>query len=259
MPTTVYIMKQEEWEAVAKTLVLCFKQEKYLPVQISRIFLEKCIFDTTPSNEELLESFLGFLPDMDRGLIKDALDNFDSVDENELLDAFSNFNLRVYPSKDNFRKLVVELAHHELIQKPSFVTLCWFPILSCHLKPLIDKLEDTYEQSIVTTRKVLNLLVFPEEMSKAEKATAEALKRYVKTCTTEKLTMLLRFCTGSDIIIGKKITVRITPPMSDFSLCPVAHTCGCVLELSRSYDNFLLLREHFENVLDTKVLRMDIV
>lgn len=176
IPTTVHIMKQEEWEAVAKTLVLCFKQEKYLPVQLSRMFLEKCIFDTAPSNEELLESFLGFLPDMDRGLIKDALDNFDGVDENELLDAFSNFNLRVYPSKDNFRKLVIELAHHELIQKPSFVTLCWFPILSCHLKPLIGKLEDTYEQSKVTNRKILNLLVFPEDMSKAEKATAEALK-----------------------------------------------------------------------------------
>lgn len=29
--TTVHIIKQEEWEAVAKTLVLCFKQEKYLP------------------------------------------------------------------------------------------------------------------------------------------------------------------------------------------------------------------------------------
>lgn len=96
-------------------------------------------------------------------------------------------------------------------------------------------------------------------MSKAEKATAEALKRYVKTCTTEKLVMFLRFCTGSDIVIGKKITVRITPPMSVFSFCPVAHTCGCVLELSRYYDNFLLLREHIENALETKVLRMGIV
>lgn len=74
IPMTVHSKKQEEWEAVAKTLVLCFRHEKYLPVQISRYFLEKCIFDTTPSNEELLESFLGFLPDMDRGLIKDALD-----------------------------------------------------------------------------------------------------------------------------------------------------------------------------------------
>lgn len=91
-------------------------------------------------------------------------------------------------------------------------------------------------------------------MSKAEKATAEALKRYVKTCTTEKLVMFLRFCTGSDIV-----TVRITPPMSDFSFCPVAHTCGCVLELSRYYDNFLLLREHIEHALETKVLRMGIV
>lgn len=124
---------------------------------------------------------------------------------------------------------------------------------------MVGKLEDVYEESKVTNKKVLNLFVFPDDMTKAEKETCDALKRYVKTCSTEKLKMLLRFCTGSDIIIGKKITLRITPPMTDFSLCPVAHTCGCVLELSRSYDNFLLLREHLENVLDTKVLRMDIV
>lgn len=89
-------------------------------------------------------------------------------------------------------------------------------------------------------------------------ATAEALKRFLKTCTTEKLVMFLRFCSGSDIFIGKKITVQIPPPMSDFSVCPVAHTCECVLELSRYYDNFLLLREHVENALGTKVLRMSI-
>jgi hypothetical protein len=169
IPTTVHIIKQKEWEAVAKPLVLCFKQEKYLPVQLSRMFLYKCIFDTAPSNEELLGSFLGFLPEMDRGLIKDALENFDGVDEIEILDAFLNFNLRVYSSKDNFRKLVIELAHHELIQKTSFVTLCWFPIVSCHLKPLIDKLGDTYEQSKVINRKNLNLHVFPKDMSKVLK------------------------------------------------------------------------------------------
>ncbi|XP_061191652.1 uncharacterized protein LOC133199847 [Saccostrea echinata] len=240
IPTTVHIMKQEEWEAVAKVLVLSFKQEKYFPIQLSQIFLKKCIFDITPTNEELLESFMAFLPDMDRGLIKDALDDFNGVEENELLDALSNFNLRVYPTKENFRKLLIELAHHELIQKPSFVTLCWFPIFSSHLKPLIGRLEEIYEQSKVTNKKVLNLFVFPEDLTKAEKATADSLKRYIKTCSTEKLTLLLRFCTGSDIIIGKKITVRFTPPMPEFTLCPVAHTCGCVLELSRSYDNFLL-------------------
>ncbi|XP_061194678.1 uncharacterized protein LOC133202815 [Saccostrea echinata] len=204
IPTTVHIMKQEEWEAVAKVLVLSFKQEKYFPIQLSQIFLKKCIFDITPTNEELLESFMAFLPDMDRGLIKDALDDFNGVEENELLDALSNFNLRVYPTKENFRKLLIELAHHELIQKPSFVTLCWFPIFSSHLKPLIGRLEEIYEQSKVTNKKVLNLFVFPEDLTKAEKATADSLKRYIKTCSTEKLTLLLRFCTGSDIIIGKK-------------------------------------------------------
>ena len=60
---------------------------------------------------------------MDIRLTRDALDGFDSVNENELLETLSNFNPRVYPTKDHFNKLAIELVHHELIQKPSFVAL----------------------------------------------------------------------------------------------------------------------------------------
>ena len=95
-------------------------------------------------------------------------------------------------------------------------------------------MEDVYKESIVTNKKVLDLFVFPDDMSKAKKETCDVLKRYVKTCSTGKLKMLLRFCTESDIIIEKKIALRITPPMTDFSLCPVAIACGCILALSRS-------------------------
>lgn len=86
------------------------------------------------------------LPDIDRCLIKGALDNLDSVDENEI-HAFSNLRLSVSFQRQ-LKKLVVELARHELIKKPSFVTLCWFPFLRCHLKPLMGKLEYRYKQSI---------------------------------------------------------------------------------------------------------------
>lgn len=204
IPTTVHIMKQEEWEAVGKVLVLSYKQEKYFPIQLSKMFLQKCIFNYTPTEEDLILSFLSFLPEIDRVTVKDALDNFGQSDEAELIEALSNFHLRVYPTKDNLRKLITEVAHHELIQKPSFVTLCWSSILSTHLKYLITSLEEVYDQCRVSNKKVLNALEFPEELTKAEKATVDALKRYIKTCSLEKLGMFLRFCTGSDILIGKK-------------------------------------------------------
>lgn len=99
-------------------------------------------------NKKLLESFLRCLPDIDRCLIKGALDNLDSVDENEI-HAFSNLRLRVFPSKDNLRSLWLSWhAMNLIIKKPSFVTLCWFPFLRCHLKPLMGKLEYRYKQSI---------------------------------------------------------------------------------------------------------------
>ena len=259
IPTTVHIMKEEEWQAVGKAIVFCYKQEKYLPIHISKMFLEQCIYKTIPTEEDLIKSFMGYLPTIDRDIVKAALDDFDTVENDDIFDALSRFHLRVLPNKNNFRKLINDVAHHELVQKPSFVALCWGPILQNHLKPLIYDLEMIYNESEVTRKKVLKALAFPEMMTNIEKDISEFLKRFLKTCSQETLTMFVRFCTGSDILLGKEITVRMTPPMPIFELSPIAHTCGCVLEISKSYDSYLLLREHFQNILDSKVLRMDII
>ena len=57
----------------------------------------------------------------------------------------------------------------------------------------------------------------------------------------------------------KEISLILTPPMSDFTCRPISHACGPTLELSTTYDSYLRLRGDFDEVLDSKVLRMDIV
>lgn len=148
IPTTVHIMKEEEWQAVGKALVFCYKQEKYLPINISKMFLEQCMYKTIPTEEDLIKSFMGYLPTIDRDIVKAALEDFDSVEKDDIFDALSRFHLRVLPDKNNFKKLIHDVAHHELIQKPSFVALCWGPILQCHMKPLIYDLETIYNVKV---------------------------------------------------------------------------------------------------------------
>lgn len=64
---------------------------------------------------------------------------------------------------------------------------------------------------------------------------------------------------GADILLGKRITVRLVAPVSEFSRRPVAHTCGCVLEVPDSYCSFVDLRNDFSAILKSSVWSMDIV
>lgn len=199
------------------------------------------------------------IPPLDRDVLRLALNRFQDVDEEDLLEALATVECRVTPTQGNIQNVITELANLHVIKKTAYVAECWGPILKQYLIPILSKsLECINEELTVTTRKVLKLLCFPDINSLAEKATADAFKQYVKLCTPEKLSAFLRFVTGSDLILGKSIKVSFTPPVSDFTLRPVAHTCGCELHLSKSYDSLILLREHFDNILDSKMLRMDI-
>ncbi|KAL3866619.1 hypothetical protein ACJMK2_043903 [Sinanodonta woodiana] len=226
-------MKREHWEAVAKVLICGYERERYLPIQLAQVFLQRCIDGKDVQDEKMLNTFLSYLLIMDREIFEMALNDFDSMDEEDLYDVSSSYEARIMPTKDNIRKLVRDISHHQIVQKPSFVTECWSPLLQCYLRPLLPKtgLEEVYRDLHVTNKKVLNLLQLPDDISKAEKLTLDALRQYIKSCNKDKLTAFLRFCTE----------IRLTPSMSVLTLRPIAHTCGCVLELSTSYDNFLLL------------------
>lgn len=64
---------------------------------------------------------------------------------------------------------------------------------------------------------------------------------------------------GADMLIGKDIKVSLVTPSSDFTRRPVAHTCGCVLELPNTYTSYVDLRNYFNVVLKSDVWSMDII
>ncbi|KAL3885448.1 hypothetical protein ACJMK2_025634 [Sinanodonta woodiana] len=90
IPTTVHIMRRVHWEAVAKVLICGYEQEGYrhLPILLSEVFLQRCIDGKDVQDEQLLNTFLSSLPTMDREIFEMALNDFDSLDEEDLYDVF---------------------------------------------------------------------------------------------------------------------------------------------------------------------------
>ena len=260
VPVTVHTLQEREWQGIAHIIILGFKQERYFPIQLSKIWMKKCMFpEVTVDEGDIIESFLTeFLPDIEREILQTAATNFESVDNDELLEILHQYDGRVLPNSTNIWKVINEVAHHEMIQKPSFVYECWSPILSQHIE-LKTAIHSLYDELMPTAKKVLKILILPEANSVAEQKTIDALKRYIKNSTQDKLHEFLRYCTGSDLLVRNAITVRVTGLMSDIERRPIAHTCGCVLELSSSYADFVTLRSDFDSILNSKALFMDIV
>ena len=68
--------------------------------------------------------------------------------------------------------------------------------------------------------------------------------------------------TGSDLLVKENIFVRLfkcDAHTSNFARSPVAHTCGCILELLDNYTELAELRGEFNGILKSAVWVMDIV
>jgi len=69
---------------------------------------------------------------------------------------------------------------------------------------------------------------------------------------------MLRFSTGANLLVKEKIFIRFVD-LEEYGRRPVSHTCGCVLELPRQYDNYPEFRSEFLSILESSVWVMDII
>ena len=117
-----------------------------------------------------------------------------------------------------------------------------FPEFCC-----FDAVHQYYSSANPTNKAVISLLDV-EPKSDAERDCLRFLQRYIRGLDKSQLIKFLRFTTGSDIIAVDKITVDFIKS-DGMQRRPIARTCGPVLELSYTYQNFCELREEFQNVL----------
>lgn len=139
------------------------------------------------------------------------------------------------------------------MQKPKYVANCWAPVFSV-LKVFkglntIEELTKVYEERKPTPKKIIRLLE-ANPTTDAERNCLDHLKRHIRTLEGN-VSIFLRYVTGSDVITTSKIEITFTN-LDGLSRRPVAHTCGCVLELPSTYQSYVELVEDFSSVLNAK-------
>ncbi|KAL3269305.1 hypothetical protein HHI36_008378 [Cryptolaemus montrouzieri] len=107
-----------EWTDVAKIVVNSWSVEKYFSVKLVSVFVKSC-FNLPIEDNELVRNFLSYISETEANLIKSVREDF--VDSQDLLGLAANFDSKWKPIKLNFSKLILDIAHKEMIQKPAFI------------------------------------------------------------------------------------------------------------------------------------------
>lgn len=264
VPTIRHDFKEAEWNAIGRILVKGYQEVQYFPVMLNKVFLFSTMFDGTDIPENLLlDSFLAYISRDERELLLTALkeDDLSTEQNDELIDFLERFNARRVPVKGGRRAIVLELAHKELVQRAKFVIDSWKKPLQFGLGNMssfssVENIETLYESSKPTVKRVLNLFK-AEPTSNSQRDVFSFLKRYIRGMDDEKLVKFLRFCTGASMICVEGIRVSFSS-IDGLARRPVAHTCGCVIELPVTYESFPQFREEMNNVLGSQYWDIDI-
>jgi len=259
IPVIRHDFQTKEWTAVARIVLKGYQCLKYFPAFLSASVITEAMYGKQVSS--LLDNFMKYITDVENKLFIMALQNFESVDQDDLMDALDNHKCRSYVTKDTLPKILEEIAHKELVQEPKFIVNCWADVLK-DLGSVIssDRLKEMYTEMEPTPKKVLKLIKFPENMSLPEAEVANHARRFIRELDKPLLKNFLRFCTGSDLLIADlgQITVEFVT-LDGLQRRPIGRTCGRVLQLPRNYESFTIFRNEFKNVLSSDIWLMDIV
>lgn len=258
LPFLRHDFEEKRWKAVAKIIVIGWEQEGYFPIQISKAFMEQCIYGKTTIS--LIDAFLCTVSPTDKEVLNRALTEFDSVDTDDLLDILENFDCKSLPNSQNILEIISQLAHKAIIQEPNFVIDSWNSIFSMRLSKNLSKehFDTTYQKLVPTPKKVINIIRYPTDMDVLQSTVSKHLQRFIKDLDNNSLSDFLRFVTGSDLMIKDCISVRFVD-LQGIARRPIAHTCGCVLELPKVYANYPDFKTEFLSVLQSSVWVMDII
>ena len=260
IPILRHDFQQDDWAAVARVIAIGWTLQKMLPVRLAPSFLNCCLYgmDLNKINSDsMLDEYLQFISAIEQEMVKQALNDFNSVEYDDLLDFLGNRECKVLVTSSNFRETILQMASKEMHQEPAFIKETLFNVLlSYNLE--IDVARE-HEQLKVTTKRVLSIV----ECEDTSQRTCKFFLKYIRELSTEQLRTLMRFTTATDMMLSDsnncylKLKVNLVD-MHGFGRRPVAHTCGRVLELAKNYESFPQFRAEFNAVLSSKVWVMDI-
>ncbi|CAG9763607.1 unnamed protein product [Ceutorhynchus assimilis] len=212
IPYLRHDFQKGEWQTIGKILIKGLEALEYFPVKLAPVFMKQC-FRKTVQDEEYIRDFLKYVCHSDALLLKTAIDNFEDVDFEELLEFCSNYNAKWNPSKENIKTLIKQIAKEELLQKTAFVKECF--ALECESICLTTDLDYLYKKLEPSDKNIIALFDIKEDDLSVDKLQVyKHLKKFIKEEDQKVKCAFLRFCTGSDLPVQK---IRIEFTNSTFS------------------------------------------
>jgi hypothetical protein len=253
VPSIRHDYQKQEWESVARILVVGFQKQRYFPLNLSRAFIASCLFGEEELPKKLLlESFFQYISKDERETLTQSIsDECDPSTDDEVLEVLSSYKCKSRVTKENMQKIIEELAHQEMIQHPKYIASAWAPIV-CSLKVFrefkcISSLTSLYDLKRPTPKTVAKLFQSIPATDNERECFAH-LKRFVKSLDDSMLGVFLQFVTGSNIITVDNIEVVFTED-GGAGRRPFAHTCAPLLRLPSTYTCYNELSEEFSSVL----------
>lgn len=242
----------------------------YIPISICKSCMMVIIYNTTHiESNTLLEDFLLFVDLKDRVLIQEALNDFSTLSEEQIQDLqnlFYQFEMGCILKEETFRDQLLNMARNELCLKPR--SLCeklrqgipevhfdqfWSQMTIDHIGILHARLKPTPE-------KVIKCLKLSEPLGLLDirkRKVFQYFKDFIDQLNDEDLQKLLQFVTGQNCVPKQHISV-VFSNLSGAERRPMAHTCGYIIEIPESYDNYDDFEREFRTLLQSDILRFDV-
>lgn len=245
---------EREWKGISKILVEGYQRERYFPLKLAPSFILRCL-EKEINKDELMLEFLDYISETDRDVINTALNDFESVDFDDLLTLCSGYRSKCLPTKANLKNLIQQIAEQEMIQKPAFVIQCFEAELQ---KIFQDKnIKKIYEDLKPTVKNILASFDVKKELSDIDATALGYLIKFIKETDEKTRSNFLRFCTGSNLVT-EKIRINFIDT-SGIARMPIGHTCSNLLELLNTYKNYVEFRSEFNSLFIASVWVMDII
>ena len=199
------------------------------------------------SAEVLLDTFMDYVSALERITFKRALsyankDSFPSSLHEELMATLSRFGCRLLPTPSTLLSVIEQVARYEFLTKPAAgIAMINSGVPLTHKQFWSTKspsdITQIYQKLAVSSEKVLSLFTFPVLCSQQESRICDYLRLMIGNMQQEDLRLFMRFVTGSCVCSTREIEITFNG-VKGFARRPIAHTCGCNLELSTDFVNF---------------------
>jgi len=238
----------EAFSILGNILVHGFMVSGFLPVRLAFpvILYVLCGPQVIISDSILLESLVDYVPTSDCKILEDAFKvtsgSYDDEMRTSLIEILSRLGCTEIPNPRIIKGLLLRVAKHIfqgiplglLFTMRAGVPACYD---SFWQQFGVEKLFRLYKALNASVKSVLKSISEPTAMNAAEDKVFKFLRTYITNMKIEELRRFLRFVTGSSVLTSKEITI-IFNNLTGAGRRPLAHTCDCVLELSRSYTSY---------------------